>query len=355
MASKRRKPEVDSDSDTDECFSEACSDFPDSSEDEYESDEDDVTTSTYMQLADSSEDNDNFHETDDSDDEEWKKTKFDQNYVPDFDSLVVTPLATSHLTGKNKEIDFFTAFFDEEVMNVIVTETNRYAEQKKSKSWYPVTTNEMFAFIGMIIYMGLVPLPVKELYWSTNPLFYVEKIASVMPVNRFKKILSNLHLNDNEKMPGRDKPDFDKLYKLRPLIERLNKLFGSIAVQTDSQSVDECMVKFKGRSSMKQWMEKKPIKRGYKIWARCDSKTGYLYRFEVYTGKSEKLPEEGLGASVVLNLCNSLTGQLKHITFDNFFTSPYLMEELVFNGIYSTGTVRTNRKGLPSIADKKKK
>lgn len=35
----------------------------------------------------------------------------------------------------------------------------------------------------------------------------------------------------------------------------------------------------KGRSCCKQYMHKKPIKRGFEVWSLCDSKTGYLYKF----------------------------------------------------------------------------
>lgn len=45
------------------------------------------------------------------------------------------------------------------------------------------------------------------------------------------------------------------------------------------------MVAFKGRSTMKQYMPKKPIKRGFKIWAFADSASGILLNFDVYTGK----------------------------------------------------------------------
>ena len=57
------------------------------------------------------------------------------------------------------------------------------------------------------------------------------------------------------------------------------------------------MVPYKGRSSLKQYMPKKPVKRGLKVWVRADSVTGYISRFQIYTGK--KSTEKGLGARVV--------------------------------------------------------
>ena len=51
------------------------------------------------------------------------------------------------------------------------------------------------------------------------------------------------------------------------------------------QSIDESMVKFKDRSSLKQYLPLKPIKRGIKIWQRCDARSGYAYDLNVDSGK----------------------------------------------------------------------
>ncbi|KAF2879748.1 hypothetical protein ILUMI_26424 [Ignelater luminosus] len=43
----------------------------------------------------------------------------------------------------------------------------------------------------------------------------------------------------------------------------------------------------------------KPIKRGIKIWERCDSRTGYVYDFDIYLGKESETTEGTLGERVV--------------------------------------------------------
>ena len=50
-------------------------------------------------------------------------------------------------------------------------------------------------------------------------------------------------------------------------------------------SIDEAMVAFKGRSSMKQYVPKKPVKRGFKVWVRAGAVSGYVNEFNIYTGK----------------------------------------------------------------------
>ena len=51
-------------------------------------------------------------------------------------------------------------------------------------------------------------------------------------------------------------------------------------------AVDEAMIKFQGRSSLKQYMAMKPIKRGIKVWDSCN---GYFSKFDLkYTQVNNK-------------------------------------------------------------------
>ena len=76
-------------------------------------------------------------------------------------------------------------------------------------------------------------------------------------------------------------------------------------------SIDESMILFKGRSSLKQYNPMKPIKRGYKVWSMADM-DGYLYKFEIYQGKNQEQNTEdapkdfGLGDKVVYKMTKFL-------------------------------------------------
>jgi len=100
-------------------------------------------------------------------------------------------------------------------------------------------------------------------------------------------------------------------------------------------------------------MPMKPTKRGYKVWVCAHARTGYIYQFEVYTGKSDNKTTVGLGGSAVQSLCASLRNTSTHVAFDNFFSSYTLVETLFDMGIYSTCTVRSNRRDLPKLASRK--
>ena len=98
---------------------------------------------------------------------------------------------------------------------------------------------------------------------------------------------------------------------------------------------------------VKQYIKQKPIKRGYKVWVLADTSTGYVYNFDIYSGKSMER-QVPLGEHVVWSLTRELSMKFHHIYFDNFFTFPFLVEKLLEDGIYCTGTLRSNRRGVPA-------
>ena len=83
---------------------------------------------------------------------------------------------------------------------------------------------------------------------------------------------------------------------------------------------------------------KKPVKRGYKVWVLAD-KTGYAWKFEIYTGKNADAVERNLGERVVKILVQDIKNKNHRIYFDNFFTSVGLMQDLKQQNIHACGTV----------------
>ena len=129
------------------------------------------------------------------------------------------------------------------------------------------------------------------------------------------------------------------------------------------------MVKFKGRLKFLQYMPLKPVKRGIKIWCRCDSSNGYLCQMDVYVRKDETQPpargrrrrchveiqqqppadrqEEGLVTRAVHLLTRKLVGKNYFVVMVNFFSSVELFKTLLEEKIFCCGTQRENRKHFP--------
>lgn len=246
----------------------------------------------------------------------------------------------------------FCQIFDDHIIDHIVFQTNFYATQV-GKQFTPTTEDEIRTFLGINLYMGINRLPSYRDYWSSASDLHNVYISNLMSVKRFSWLLNYIHFNNNHVQPKRGHSNYDKLYKIRPILNYIGENFNKLYKPHREVAIDEAMVKFKGRSSLKQFMKDKPIKRGYKIWMLCD-KSGYNLKFQVYTGKCENSVELGLGARVVLDLCEGLEHKNHVVYMDNFFSSNILYEQLLEKNIYACGTVRFNRKYLPTLANDNK-
>ena len=140
-----------------------------------------------------------------------------------------------------------------------------------------------------------------------------------MTRNRYMEIKKYIHFSDNSELLSIPSEERDKLFKIRPLLEKLNQNFLKFGVFSKFLSIDEQMVRYFGHHYLKQFIRAKPIRFGFKQWAICCSETGYCYRMDVYEGKSTTNTKEtgvtGLGASVVAKMVSILDQPEQHEIF----------------------------------------
>ena len=156
----------------------------------------------------------------------------------------------------------FSLFFDDNLISLIVDETNRYAEQAlrgKNKEW-STDAEEVRAYMGFMIRMGINNVPEIRDYWPTNDYLRYAPIADRITRDRFEQITRYLHFADNETLPARGEEGFSRLQKVEPVILALKDNFRSKYYPHCQLSIDEAMIPFKGRSSIKQYVPVKPIK-----------------------------------------------------------------------------------------------
>ena len=157
-------------------------------------------------------------------------------------------------------------------------------------------------------------------------------------------------VSDKSVEPPRDSDSYDKLYKIRPVIEQLNHLFPKYYKYTSHMALDESSVKTQSRDGMKMYMKNKPAKFGFRLWSICASLTPerpYLFRFEPYLGKKlTKVSRHGLYFDVVNRLTHNMRGSNARIFTDSAYSSCKLFLFLQKHKIFATGTVRHNSKGL---------
>ena len=105
-------------------------------------------------------------------------------------------------------------------MDNIVEQTNLYAKQTMDEGqyakWHDVTVEELKAYLGFFVLMGILKLPSIDDYWKTDPYLHHDPIASRITRDRFRDIRRYLHFVDNETLPPPGTSASDRLAKVRP-------------------------------------------------------------------------------------------------------------------------------------------
>ncbi|XP_028437763.1 piggyBac transposable element-derived protein 4-like [Perca flavescens] len=168
-----------------------------------------------------------------------------------------------------------------------------------------------------------------------------------MPIKRFHECSRMLRFDDRETRAARLASD--KLAAIRDVWDEWARRLPLLYDPGPDVTVDEQLVAFRGRCSFRQYMPSKPARYGLKVWAACDAESSYVWKMQIYTGKSSSASEKekNQGARVVMDLTEGLSGPC-NITCDNFFTSYELARRLLDErGLTVVGTVRKNKPELP--------
>ncbi|XP_008421750.1 piggyBac transposable element-derived protein 4-like [Poecilia reticulata] len=252
--------------------------------------------------------------------------------------------------------ELFLLFFSADTVKTICDNTNRYAAKNQARGkkykWVKVDTDELYKFLGLLIYMSLVQLPCVQDYWKQNHFLSVLTPAKVMARDRFRTIMWNIHLSNPEEDVKNDEkkgtPGYDKLFRLRPVYDEILRACQAYYHPKREIAVDERMVATKAKTSMTQYMKNKPNKWGLKLFVLAESISGYTLSFSLYTGKTSSPSEHGLSYDVVMSLIQpSYLGTGYHIYMDNYYTSPTLLTDLARAKFGACGTYRESRKGCP--------
>ncbi len=138
---------------------------------------------------------------------------------------------------------------------------------------------EILVFLGISIVMCYNWLPSIRHYWSNDESLGNHFIKRSMSCNRFQLIGSKLYFTKPEQPQNAL-----KTYYIDDCVLCLKYSFQRCREDSTRQLIDESMVKFKGMSPLKQYMPIKPVKRGIKLWLRCDSVSRYCYDMNMYLG-----------------------------------------------------------------------
>ena len=126
------------------------------------------------------------------------------------------------------ERDYFELFFDREIIQQFIDQTNSYAANNMTKKWAGDTDMiEFKTFLAIILYMGLNRRPKIPMYWSDS-LLSSSWVQQMMPYTRFRELLRCWHWDDTsllDKETIKAKKKVDPFFTVKPFLNRLSDNF----------------------------------------------------------------------------------------------------------------------------------
>ncbi|KAG0436652.1 PiggyBac transposable element-derived protein 4 [Dictyocoela muelleri] len=206
-----------------------------------------------------------------------------------------------------------------------------------------ITKEDLYAFLAILLILGINnSVNVQHCWNKKKPFSYNKTIKNLMSFDKFQFINKHLTCISDKDIAGL------KLKKCPKIIKGLEELFKSIYVPGEHISIDEGMLPFKGKTKNRVYSPMKLDKWGMKFYILAESSTGFVYNLRI-VGEQSSIED------TVIALCNNLVADHRKIFMDNYYNSYKLCNTLLYNKIYSTGTLRHKRGGPQDLLDLKKR
>lgn len=181
--------------------------------------------------------------------------------------------------------------------------------------------------------------------WSK--LYGFSMIGKFMSRDKFFLVMKNIRFDIKSTRPERF--ETDKFCMARQIWDKFIENSQACFRPGLHLTVDEQLLPSKNRCSFIQYMPNKPDKFGIKTWMLVDVETKYILNGFPYLGKESDRPTDKLqGEFIVEKLIEPYKNKGYCVTADNFFSSYTLVENLLKKKTTFIGTVRKNKKELPT-------
>ena len=248
---------------------------------------------------------------------------------------------------------FYLLFMNKDIALTFVESTNLYAAMMEVPNWKILTEKEFLNFTFIIIFMGVVKLPERAMYWQQDD--YGQPLPrKLMSARRFEQIMANWHwvvVAENYRAQAKKE---DPFYLVKGFVERLSEISQNYWKLGQFIDIDEMTIYYKGRHKCRCYNPSKPEKWHFKAFCLNDGDTGYLWNFYLYRGASE-VREAGWSATAypIKKLTSPFT-KLYHtaknyvMCTDNWYTSFEIAQYLWTKyRIHLIGTIKIIRSGIP--------
>ena len=273
-----------------------------------------------------------------------------ENVAPASDWLsethnITLPPCTAHAAvvlprhREHTELGYFRCFVPDTLIDMMVSNTNAYAQQRGATPPFVTDGPEMWRFIAARIRIGIARLLELRMYWEAE--YKDSYVTRLFTRDRFLLLQRYWHIAP----PTPPGEKHTVVEKISPLYHGCQDLFQAYFTPGTNFAVDESMVRCKGRTAWKTTIKIKPTKTGYKLYTV--GADGYLLGFTIYRGKGGYDTPHAAIHHKVVELVRPWANANRILYFDNLYTSPKLCDDLLQMGIRSCGICRSHRSGLP--------
>nr|XP_045620189.1 piggyBac transposable element-derived protein 4-like isoform X1 [Procambarus clarkii]XP_045620190.1 piggyBac transposable element-derived protein 4-like isoform X1 [Procambarus clarkii] len=286
----------------------------------------------------------------------WSDGKDFVPQIPAFDSTDVGVTDLFPITGEDmSEMSYFTAYFDEPLMEHIVRETNKYAAEliesgeilqlSRLERWKNTTVSEMYLFLALCIMMTHCVKQTITDYWSKDLCIPTPIFEKYMSRDRFVLLLRCFYFANNE-----DQTEDDRLWRVRHVLNELTGKFRDFYVPAQKLMICESRVLFRRCVEFKKYIPFKHHIFGFKFFVLCDCETGLILHTKLYSGPNIDIPgkdQPGFSESVVKTVMAPWLNKGHILYTDKYYTSPMLTRFLLENRTGVCGTLKARKREMP--------
>ncbi|XP_023944287.2 piggyBac transposable element-derived protein 4 [Bicyclus anynana] len=262
------------------------------------------------------------------------------------------PERTGSVRNHSSAYDAFRAYWDDEILNLIVTKTNQYASKIDTpgfqSDWCPTNVHEILCLFAFWIMQGIIKMPTLNCCFTEHPILKTEVFRGIFSRKRYDMLTRALHFIDSDPTNKSNSSitgaaSLDPLHYLEPIISHLNTRFRSNYILDKDICIDETYTK---------QCHKSKATKGVKTFELFESATGYLWSFIVYSGKPSAVALGHLSGvrktpAVVMRLMGPLLNKGYRLFTD--WCSPMLARYLKMNGTDCVGTLIVSSEDVPTV------
>lgn len=258
-------------------------------------------------------------------------------------------------------IQKWVLYTDQHVKSLL--EDPKLPKHARLRQWKETSVEEIYLWLGILIHIGIHKEPRIRNHWEIPKLGKqgtIHTILQFMTFDRFHLILRNIRIFP----PNNNATSYHRTFgRCDEWSDHIQRATTDLVILGINCAIDECMIRYKGRSLETTIVKGKPTPRGLKAWAVAQK--GLLLRWiwhlpkhpwGLLTARKEEKKNGNLNPTqaVVIMLIKALPRAIYHVFFDNLFSTARLLARLRDEEFGATATARINSGFFkPFVAAKK--